>query len=143
VLGFTLRPGATISGKFVDENGTPVEIAPRAYGLAYRYGYSNPGGMSWNGARNRYGVKGKAGYTSPSFTGDEGDYEEADMVFPTPRTFIIEGIIPGKTILRFHPRIKGRTVKEILHKGKNIIEAGIETKPGQEIKDVTIVIGVS
>jgi len=142
-LGFTLRPGATISGKFVNENGNPIEIAPRAYGSSYRYDQKNAEIGSWSGVRNRYGVKGKAGYTSPTFKGGEGDYEEAHMVFPTPRTFIIKGIIPGKTILLFHPRTKGQTVKEILYKGKNIIETGIETKPGQETKDVTIVIGAS
>ena len=142
-LSFTLKPGATISGKLVDENGIPIEeIASGAFGSSYRSGYSNPGGMleDWNGVRNRYGVEGKARYI---FKGGKGDYEKAHMVFPTPSTFIIKGIIPGRTILRFRPNTKGRTVKEILYKGKNIIETGIETKPGQEIKDVTIVIGAS
>jgi hypothetical protein len=30
---------------------------------------------------------------------------------------------------------------KILHDGRDIMESGIQTKPGQEIKDVTIVIG--
>ncbi len=30
-LSFTLRPGVTISGEFVDENGDSIEIGPRAY----------------------------------------------------------------------------------------------------------------
>jgi len=49
--------------------------------------------------------------------------------------------MPGKTIFRFHPKTEGQIVKEILYKGRNIMETGLETKPGQEIKDVTIVIG--
>jgi hypothetical protein len=30
---------------------------------------------------------------------------------------------------------------EIRYDGRNVIESGIDTKPGQEIKDVAIVIG--
>jgi len=50
-------------------------------------------------------------------------------------------MIPGKTIFRFHPKTEGQIVKEILYNGQDIMESGIETKPGQQIKDVTIVIG--
>lgn len=140
VLDFTLRPGATISGTFVDGNGSPIEIAPSAYGFAYRFDYSNPNSKSWTGTRNRYGTKSKGRFTSTFFKGGEGDYEEEQMEFPDSNSFTIEGMMPGKTILRFNPRTKGQTVKEILYHGENITETGIDTKPGQEIQDVTIVI---
>jgi hypothetical protein len=140
VLDFTLQPGVTISGKVVDENGIPEDIAPSAYGLAYRYGYSNPGSKSWSGTRNRYSTKSKGRFTSTFFRGGEGDYEEEQMEFPDPKSFIIEGMIPGKTIFYFNPKNEGQKVKEILYHGENVLETGIDTKPGQEIKDVTIVI---
>lgn len=138
-LDFTLKPGVMISGKFVNENRDDIQIGSQAYGLAYRYGHPNPETMSWSGTRNKYGAKGRAG--SNTFNGGKGDYQEEYMDFPTPSTFIIEGIIPGKTVFRFHPKTEGQIVKEILYNGQNIRETGLETKPGQEIKDVTIVIG--
>jgi len=139
-LNVALKPGVTIHGKIVDENGNEeVEIGPRAYGLAHKSGYPYPETQSWSGARNKYSAKGRS--HNGTFNGGEGDYEEEYMDFPTPGSFIIEGMIPGKTTFRFHPKTEGQIVKEILYKDQNIMESGIETKPGQEIKDVTIVIG--
>ncbi len=138
-LDFTLKPGVMISGKFVNENGDDIQIGPQAYGLAYMYGYPDPETMEWSGARNKYSIKGRT--SGNSFKGGEGNYEEEYMTIPIPSTFIIEGIIPGKTVFRFHPKTEGQIVKEILYKGRNIMETGLETSPGQEIKDVTIVIG--
>ena len=137
-LNFTLRPGVTISGEFVDENGDPIGISPQAYGLAYRDGYPDPETMSWSGSRNKYGVRGSSG--DNTFNGGEGDYEEEYMDFPTPSTFIVEGIIPGKTVFRFHPKTEGQIVTDILYDGQSIMETGIETMPGHEIKDVIIMI---
>jgi hypothetical protein len=48
--------------------------------------------------------------------------------------------MPGKTVLHFYAKTEGQTVKEILYKGENIIGTGIETRPGQDIQNVTIVI---
>jgi hypothetical protein len=138
-LHFALKPGVTISGKFVDETGNEVEIGPRAYGLAYKYGYPHPETQSWSGSRNKYSAKGR--FQGNTFNGGEGDYEEEYMDFPSPGSFIIEGMIPGKTIFRFHPKTERQIVKEILYNGQDIMDSGIETKPGQQIKDVTIVIG--
>jgi|GEM_PF-4191404 len=143
-LDFNLRPAARISGKIADENGNPVEISDRTYGLAYREGYSTPETMSWSGVNNKYGIRSKSENEHGSgntFNGGEGDYEEEYMDFPTSNTFVIEGMRPGKTILRFHPKSQERVLKEILYNGQNILETGIETQPGQEIKDVTIVVG--
>jgi hypothetical protein len=50
-------------------------------------------------------------------------------------------MMPGKTILRFHPKTQGQVVKQILYNGQNIMDTGIETKSGQEVKDITIVVG--
>ena len=138
-LDFSLNLAAKISGKFVDEDGQPVEINSRSYGLAFRKGYATPETASWSGARNRYGKRGRA--RENTFNGGQGDYQEEYMDFPTSSTFVVEGIIPGETILRFHPLAQGESVKEILHDGKNVMQTGIETKPAEETKDVTIVIG--
>ncbi|MFB0554328.1 MAG: M56 family metallopeptidase [Phycisphaerae bacterium] len=139
VLDFKLRPGVTISGKLVDEDGNPIEIDRSAWGSAYRRYDPNSTKTiyTWIGVRNRYST---AGLTSVYFHASEGDYEDERMIFPTPSSFIIEGMIPGRTILFFNPRIRSQAVKEILYNGENISKAGIETRPGQEIKDVTIVI---
>ena len=138
VMDFTLRRGARISGTFVDENGAPIEIDRDAYGLAYRY---DPGPSKtthgWTGVRNKYSTK---GLTYTDFFDGEGDYESERMIFPTPSSFIIKGIMPGKTLFHFSPQIEGQTVKEISYHGENITKTGIETQAGQEIKDVMIVI---
>ena len=62
------------------------------------------------------------------------------MLFPTKNTFVIQGMMPGHTILTFMPQKEGQKVAEIHYDGRDIKQAGIETKPGQEIRDVTIVI---
>jgi hypothetical protein len=63
------------------------------------------------------------------------------MLFPAKNAFIVEGMMPGKTIISFYPMKEGCKVLEILYNGRNIIETGIETKPGRDIEGVTIVIG--
>ena len=62
------------------------------------------------------------------------------MVFPTKSTFLIQGMMPGQTMLGFSPQKEGQHVVKILHGGHDVLKSGIHTKPGQEIKDVTIVI---
>ena len=49
-------------------------------------------------------------------------------------------MMPGKTIISFSPKKEGCKVLEILYNGRNIMETGLETKTGQKIKDITIVI---
>ena len=96
--------------------------------------------MSWSGAHSKYGNIKRENHGN-TFNGGEGDYEEEYMDFPTPSTFVVEGMIPGKTVLRFHPKSQGCVLKEILYEGRNVMETGIETRAGEEIEDVTIVIG--
>ena len=76
-----------------------------------------------------------------SFALGEGDYDDGDMHFPTKSTFVIQGMMPGQTMLDFLPNKERQKVVKILYDGRDILKSGIETKPGQEIKDVTIVIG--
>lgn len=54
---------------------------------------------------------------------------------------VVAAMMPGHTIITLSPKEKGRQVLKILHNGQSIMETGLQTKPGQEIKDVTIVIG--
>ena len=49
-------------------------------------------------------------------------------------------MMPGKTLLTFSPQKEGQKVHQILHDGRDISEAGLTTKPGQAISDITIVI---
>jgi len=49
--------------------------------------------------------------------------------------------MPGHTTISFLPNKEGQEVVKILVDGQNIVASGIETKPGQEIEDVRIVIG--
>jgi hypothetical protein len=63
------------------------------------------------------------------------------MVFPTRSTFVFASLKPGHTLIRFSPQQENQTVLKILYEGRDILKSGIDTKAGQEIKDVTIVIG--
>jgi beta-lactamase regulating signal transducer with metallopeptidase domain len=141
-LDFALKQGVTISGKFVDEDGNDWQIGQS-------YGYANI--EDWQGAtssfsltdfRNKYRTKDVRRGSPGSFHQGQGDYGSAEMLFPARNTFVVEGMMPGKTIISFSPKKEGCEVLEILYNGRNIImETGLETKPGQEIKNVTIVIG--
>ncbi|MFC1596656.1 hypothetical protein ACFL5Q_01785 [Planctomycetota bacterium] len=48
--------------------------------------------------------------------------------------------MPGHTTIVFPPKKEGQEVVEILHDGRDIMESGVKSKPGQKITDVTIVI---
>lgn len=136
-LDFTLRPAAKISGRIVDTDGDPVQVSSRAYGLAYRNGYDETN--SWGGPANRFSHDdGRPG--GHKLSGGQGDYEEEYMVFFTPDTFVIEGMMPGETMLRFDPKSQNTIVKAIMHNGMDIKDTGLETEPGQEIRDVKVVL---
>lgn len=138
---FVLRRGASISGKFVDEDGKEWQIG-RSYGVAKIKDPEQPEPeSSWSGLPNKYGVQGVDGGSSLFYMPGEGDYDRCEIVFPTKSTFLFESVKPGYTIITFSPQKEGEEVVKILHNGQDIMESGIETKPGEEIKDVTIVIG--
>ena len=137
-LDFSLKPGVTIRGKFVDTAGKEIEMNEPAYGLAYRLGYPNPEYMSWSGSANRY-TAGERKHQA-TFNAGAGDYEEEYMDFPTASTFIIQGMLPGRTVLRFEPKASDLVVQSILYKGQDITAAGIDTQADRQINDVTIVL---
>ena len=139
---FVLHRGAMISGKLVDQDGNEWQIG-RSHGGAKITENSKELEQkgSWSGLPNKYGVQGVAGSSAVFFLPGEGDYDHCEMVFPTRSTFVFQSMKPGHTLITFSPQEEGKKVIKILHNGQNIIESGIQTKPGQEIKDVTIVIG--
>ena len=138
---FTLNRGALISGKFVDEQGNDWQIG-RSHGVAnIGRDQTHINFFSLSNFRNKYRPQCTEASSGGTFAAGEGDYQGGEMIFPTKSTFVVQGMMPGKTTLDFSPMKEGQKVVKILCHGQNIMESGIETKPGQEIKDVTIVIG--
>jgi hypothetical protein len=142
---FTLPQGVTISGKFVDEEGKDWKIA-ESFGFAnIKKEESDPTktchSFSLTCFGNRFRPKNVQRGWAGSFALGEGPYDGADMIFVTKSTFVIPGMQPGNTILSLLPNKEGQKVVKILYNGQDVMESGIETKPGEEIKDVTIVIG--
>jgi hypothetical protein len=139
-LDFALRPGVAISGRFVDEEGNDWQIG-QSYGYANindRQGLTSS--FSLTDFRNKYRPKDVRRGSGGSFARGEGDYNGSQMIFPTESTFVIQGVMPGDTMISFVPKKEGCDVVDILYHGQSIMDTGIETKPGQEIEDVTIVI---
>jgi hypothetical protein len=147
-LDFTLARGVLISGKFVDEQGHDCQIT-RSHGRAIaeisaeRRGSESQGDFIPTDVdfRNKYRPKNCDGLACGSFNLGKGPYADGRMVFPTNNTFIIQGMMPGHTTFEFLPQKEGQEVLKILHGGQDILYSGIDTEPGQEIKDITIVIG--
>ena len=140
-LDFVLRPGVTISGKFVDEDGNDWQIG-QSYGYANIKDLQGPGSsFSLTDFRNKYRPKDVRRGSGGTFSPGEGNYYGGEMIFPTKSTFIVQGMMPGQTMMSFYPKKEKCEVVGILHNGRNIMETGIETMPGQEIGDVTVVIG--
>jgi hypothetical protein len=139
---FTLAQGVTISGKFVDQEGNDWQIG-QSYGHASVI-TDQEGGFSsfsltsfWNKHRPKDVRRGSGG----SFAGGEGGYESGQMLFPTKSTFVIQGMMPGHTLIGFSPQKEGEQVAKVLYDGRDIKESGVKTESGQEIEDVTVVIG--
>ena len=142
---FALARGVAISGKFVDEKGKDWQIGTS-------FGFANVvkdkpdkqdsfGSFSLTHFWNKHRPEGVTESASGSFALGEGGYDSGDMHFPTTSTFVIQGMMPGKTMLGFLPNKEHQKVMKVLYDGKDILKSGVETKPGQEIKDVKIVIG--
>ena len=141
---FTLPLGVTISGKFVDEEGKEWHTT-RSHGYATTDSNqlgSQSHSFSLSRFGNKFGPKDVNEYSAGSFCSGEGSYQSRHMVFPTPSTFLIQGMMPGRTQFTFLPKEKeGRAARRILLFGNDIKESGIETKAGQTVEDLTIVIG--
>lgn len=144
-VNLVLKPAATISGRFVDGDGNPVEIdvTSRSYSSTFTKSHQVAGNSGGSGGDpvNKYAVQTSGKTTSNnSYKDGEGDYMNANMVYPTPDTFFIEGVMPGKTRLIFSPREENRTVTRIVYNGRDILEGVIDVNPGDEIEGVSIVI---
>ena len=80
--------------------------------------------------------------TSPgmSLPSGEGPHTRYHMLFPSKSTFVFQALLPGYTKFTFMPKKVGHKVAEIRYEGRNVNRSGLVTKPGQEIRDLTIVI---
>jgi beta-lactamase regulating signal transducer with metallopeptidase domain len=140
-LNFALNRGVTISGKIVDEQGRDWQITS-SHGHAFIKDYPGPNRtFSLTNFRNKHRPKDAGRGSGGSFQPGRGDYASGEMIFPTKSTFIFQGMMPGQTMINFAPKAEGLEVEEILYNGQNIMETGIETQAGQDINDVTIVVG--
>jgi Tol biopolymer transport system component len=166
-LDFTLKRGVAISGKFVDEKGNDWQIG-QSHGFAKVTGkgcQQSSSCFSLTNFRNKYRPKDVLESSGGEFAPGEGDYDDGHMIFPTKSTFILQGMMPGYTMIGFSPQKEGQKVVKILHDGQGIMKsgittpfgqeidnvlsyflpsvrtAGITTQPGQDVKDVTIVVG--
>ena len=125
----------------MDEQGNAWQIG-NSYGHAYIKDYPSPNSsFVQTGFHNKYGPTDVKEASGNFFQPGEGNYGETQMVFPTYTTFVLQGMMPGQTIITFAPQKQGQTVKEIICNGQNIMETGIETIAGQDVNDVQIVIG--
>ena len=144
---FTLHRGVLISGKLVDEKDNAWQIG-RSYGLAGivkdeydKHWPDDYPAFSSTSFRNKYRPQDAEERSGGDFLRGEGDYDGGKMLFPTKSTFVIQGMMPGHTMLSFSPMKEGQKVVKILRDGRDIMQSGLDTKPGEEIKDITIVIG--
>ena len=140
---FTLVPSVSISGKLVTKDGKPWPVE-RGHGYAAILDgeqTSRGGSFSLTDFRNQFAPKNAKPRSAGSFLTGEGGYQSCDMVFPTEDTFLVQGLMPGQTQIGFSPNSENKDVIEILVDGCSIKGSTIETKPGDEIKDVAIVIG--
>jgi len=140
---FTLKQGVLISGRFIDTQGKAWEIA-QSYGHAHVSGepqQGHHGSFTLTGFDSKYAPQSLRDASGRSFQNGEGPYHGGEMLFPTKNTFVIQGMMPGHTILDFMPQKEGQKLAEIRYDGRDIKKSGIDTQPGQELRDVTIVIG--
>ena len=137
---FTLHRGALISGRLVDEMGNDWQIG-QSEGDAkivkdqhVKDEQEQDSSFFLTGFRNKYTPHDIKESFGGFFARGEGDYHRGEMIFPTKNTFVIQGMLPGQTRLSFSPLKEGQKVLKILQDGRNIMESGIETRPGQEIR---------
>ncbi len=139
-LDFALRTGASISGVLVDQTGRPYQVG-RGFGNASR----KKGGFA---ARARNFAYGNKHAPEPIRTGPTVFYHEGEgdalgtiMVFPSETSFLLPAVAAGEVLIRFRPRGRGERVTKILHQGRDILKSGLTVTPGQDVTDVSIVVG--
>jgi hypothetical protein len=142
-LDFALKQGVTISGKLVDKEGNAWQIG-QSHGYAnVRDQQKQTSSFSLTDFRNKHRPKDIRRGSGGSFYPGEGDYNGGQMIFPTKSTFIIQGMMLGHTLIDFSPKKEKCKLMKILHNGQDILKTGIDTLAGQDINDITIVIGES
>lgn len=139
-FNFKLNRGVTISGKLVDENGRDWKVDRNIVGRAIVGTDNEREGFALIDVDfcNKYRPKNCDGMARGWLYLGKGEYPAGEMIFPTKSTFIIQGMTPGNTT--FQVEYMQKAAKKILHAGQDILKSGIDTEPGQEIKDITIVI---
>jgi beta-lactamase regulating signal transducer with metallopeptidase domain len=138
-LDVTLMMGATVSGSFVQEDGTPWHVNAKKLGFLQRAGFKNEG-ADCTGIWSRY-APGRVEFSSIAYFPGEGDYEQETMGFPNDSSFIVSGMKPGPVTFSFSPYADGKKVVRINYNGKDIMREGLELQPKQVIEGVQIVIG--
>lgn len=151
-LDFTLARGILITGKLVDEQGKPWPIGD-SYAYAFHNGDDwpdrtqfelNEGDFSLTDFRSKFRPKSVERGSPGTFLNGEGDYDCDQAVFPTNTTFVIQGVMSGDhTMIGLSTNKERQKVVKVLYGGRDIKDSGIDTKPGQEFKDVTIVVGAT
>ena len=101
----------------------------------------NEGDFSLTEFGNKYRPKNVESGSPGTFLSGEGDYDCDQAIFPTTSSFIIQGMMPGHTLIGLSPNKEKQKVVKVLYGGRDILTSGIDTKPGQKLSDVTIVIG--
>lgn len=137
---FSLHKAARISGRLVDRAGNDWQI-DKGYGFATTLDKKDVRPDFGGGLSNKYGPVDVGQLPSSLLQVGEGGYASSQMIFPTKSTFLIHGIMAGNTWIQFYPRKKDEVVLEIRHQGRNVLESGIETTPGETTDDVLIVVG--
>jgi len=137
-----LNKGATISGRFVDENDNPVEINKSAFAKA---GIKDAPQSQhrWTGVRHKHAPKApemRFKEPSPTFDSLKGDYTVNNITLTKRTAFVINGMKPGTVRFRFYLASRKQEVIKILHKGKDIKDTGLLTHAGENIEDIKVVI---
>jgi hypothetical protein len=73
----------------------------------------------------------------------QGDAVGAMMVFPDETSFLLPAVAPGEIEIDFHPDGRDERVQAILYEGKDVWRTGLTIKPGQEVRDIQIVVASS
>lgn len=135
-MDFGLSRGVLISGTIVDEAGNRLEL-DRPFGHVEVEGRGFGGRASNFPYGNRYAPEHIRKGTTVIYEEGEGDATSAMMIFPTPSSFLVPAVMPGKPAFDFRPR--GQRILRILYQGRDILKTGLAAEAGQKIKGVTIV----
>jgi hypothetical protein len=126
----------------VDDEGNPWQVG-RCFGGAYVEGRPGGGAASNFPYGNRYAPPYIREGTTVFSEEGQGDQPSTKMVFPTPGTFLLSAVMPGKVFFDFRPGGRGERVREILYRDEDILKTGLVTQAGEEIKDILSAIGKS